>query len=202
MSYVNDYLNATAAVVNTVDRSRIEKMIDGLLEVRGKKGRLFFLGVGGSAANCAHAVNDFRKIGGFEAYAPSDNAAELTARANDEGWNTIFSGWLQCSNLNENDAVMVLSVGGGSKERNISVHIVEALEYARSRGARIFGIVGRKDGYTARAADVCVVMPETLSNMLTPQAEAFQGVIWHLIVSDPRVMQMGNKWETVLTGGK
>jgi len=198
MSYANDYLNATAAIVNTVDCNQIEKIIDMLTTIRSKKGRLFFLGVGGSAANCTHAVNDFRKIGGFEAYSPVDNVAELTARANDEGWNTIFSGWLKGSNLNANDAVVVLSVGGGNKEKNISANIVEALEYAKTKKAKIFGIVGRKDGYTAKVADVCIVMLEGNLTMLTPQAEAFQGIIWHLIVSDPRIMQMGNKWETTL----
>ncbi len=202
MSYVNEYLNATAAIVNEVDRNQIEKLIDMLLTIRSKKGRLFFLGVGGSAANCTHAVNDFRKIGGFEAYAPVDNVAELTARANDEGWNTIFSGWLKGSNLNANDAIVVLSVGGGNKEKNISVNIVEALEYAKTKQAKIFGIVGRKDGYTAKVADVCIIMLEGNPNMLTPQAEAFQGIILHLIVSDPRIMQMGNKWETTLAENK
>ncbi|MCP4652319.1 MAG: SIS domain-containing protein [Candidatus Omnitrophica bacterium] len=199
MSYANDYLKSIVDILNAVDRDQLEEMIALLLDIRKKGGRLFFIGVGGSAANCAHAVNDFRKIGGFEAYSPVDNVAELTARANDEGWSTIFSGWLKGSRLNANDGIMVFSVGGGNKEKNISTNIVEALEYAQSQKAKIFGIVGRTGGYTPKVADVCIVMPASQPNMLTPQAEAFQAIIWHMIVSDPRVMVMGNKWETTLS---
>jgi D-sedoheptulose 7-phosphate isomerase len=154
--------------------------------------------VGGSAGNCSHAVNDFRKIGGFEAYTPLDNVEELTARTNDEGWPTVFEEWLKCSRLNEKDAVFVFSVGGGNRQKNISTNIVQALEYAKNCGAKILGVVGRDGGYTAKVADACVIIPPVNPNTITPHTESFQGLIWHLIVSDPRIMQMGNKWETTV----
>ncbi len=196
MSYVDNYLNEAVAILDKIDRSNIEKMIDLLLAIRQEKGRLFLIGVGGSAGNCSHAVNDFRKIAGFEAYTPADNISELTARTNDEGWHTVFSEWLKGSNLCSKDGVLVLSVGGGSREKDISTNIVYALEYAKNQNARILGIVGRDGGYTAQVADACVVIPPVNPDTITPHTESFQGVIWHLIVSDPRIMQCGNKWET------
>ena len=155
------------------------------------------MGVGGSVGNCIHAVNDFRKLAGIEAYSPAENIAEITARTNDEGWETVFSEWLKCSRLNEKDAVFVLSVGGGSKENNISTNIVNALDVAKEKKAKIMGVVSRDGGYTVKMADACVVVPPINPNTITPHAEAFQGVIWHLIVSDPRMMQIENKWESV-----
>lgn len=181
-----------------MDQSQIESMIEILLEVRKSGGRLFFLGVGGSAGNASHAVNDFRKIGGFEAYAPTDNVSELTARTNDEGWETVFAGWLKGSRLNDRDAVFVFSVGGGSKEKNISANLVFALEYAKKMKAKILGVVGRDGGFTAKVADACVIIPPVNPETITPHSESFQAVIWHLIVSDPRIMQMGNKWESTV----
>lgn len=196
MAYVSDYLKEAKNIIDKIDVSEIEKMISVLIQVRENKGRLFFIGVGGSAGNCSHAVNDFRKIGGFQAYSPVDNISELTARTNDEGWHTVFSEWLRVSSLSDKDAVFVLSVGGGSKERNISANIVYALDYARSQKAKIIGIVGRDGGYTAKFAEACVIIPSVNPNTITPHTESFQAVIWHLIVSDPRIMRMGNKWET------
>ena len=171
-------------------------MIKILLEIRRQGGRLFFLGVGGSAGNCSHAVNDFRKIAGFEAYTPTDNVSELTARTNDEGWNTVFSEWLKGSRLNEKDGVFVFSVGGGDKEKNISANLVHALQYAKAQKSKILGVVGRNGGYTATVADACVIVPMVNADTLTPHTEAFQAMIWHLIASDPRLMMMKNKWES------
>mgnify|MGYP001576762832 CR=1 FL=1 len=196
MSYVADYCREAVEILGKIDQGQIESMISILLNVREKGGRLFFLGVGGSAANCSHAVNDFRKIGGFEAYTPVDNVSELTARTNDEGWTTVFEGWLKGSRLGIRDAVIVFSVGGGSKERNISANLVFALDYAKSQHAKILGIVGRDGGYTARMADACVIVPTVNSATVTPHAESFQAVVWHMIVSDPRIMVMSNKWES------
>ena len=197
MSYIHRYFEEAAVILKTIDQHQVEKMIQVLLQVRSAGGRLFFLGVGGGAGNCSHAVNDFRKIGGFEAYTPTDNVSELTARANDEGWDTTFAGWLKGSRLRAADGVWVFSVGGGSKEKNISVNLVCALEYARAQGAKILGVVGRDGGYTAKVADACVIVPPVAADTVTPHAESFQAVIWHLIVSDPRIMQMSNKWESV-----
>lgn len=197
MSYISDYCREAKRIIETLDQDEIEKIVNILLIVRETAGRLFFLGVGGSAANCSHAVNDFRKIGGFEAYTPVDNVAELTARTNDEGWNTVFEGWLKGSRLNSKDAVFVFSVGGGSKEKNISANLVFALDYAKKQGAKIVGVVGRDGGYTAKVADACVIIPPLNPATITPQSESFQGVVWHMIVSDPRIMTMSNKWESV-----
>ncbi|MBU2044074.1 MAG: SIS domain-containing protein [Candidatus Omnitrophica bacterium] len=202
MLYPEQYLKEAAAIIEKIDRSQIEKMIEVLLKVRSQKGRLFFIGVGGSAGNCSHAVNDFRKIAGFEAYTPVDNISELTARTNDEGWHTVFSQWLKGSNLNTKDCLFVFSVGGGDRERNISVNIVDALDYAKGCKAKIVGVVGHDGGYTAKLADACLTIPVVNPDTITPQTEAFQGVIWHLIVSDPRVMQTGNKWESTLAHNK
>ena len=197
MSHIDQYFEDAIAILKKIDKGQIEKMIEILLNVRKNHGRLFMLGVGGSAGNCIHAVNDFRKIAGIETYSPAENIAEITARTNDEGWETVFSEWLKCSRLNEKDAVFVLSVGGGSKENNISANIVYALDVAKEKKARIMGVVSRDGGYTAKMADACVVVPPINPNTITPHAEAFQGVIWHLIVSDPRMMQIENKWESV-----
>ena len=197
MSYVTDYLSEAKEIIDKIDPAVVEKMIDTLLWIRANKGRLFFLGVGGSAANCSHAVNDFRKIGGIESYTPVDNVPELSARTNDEGWSTVFVEWLKTSHLNANDGVFVFSVGGGDKEKDISANIVYALDYAKEQGARILGVISRDGGYTGQVADACVIIPTVNSSTITPHAEAFQGVIWHMIVSDPRMMVMKNKWESV-----
>ncbi len=197
MSYIQDYCREAATILAALDQDQIEKMINIILDVRKNGGRLFFLGVGGSAANCSHAVNDFRKIGGFEAYTPVDNVAELTARTNDEGWATVFEGWLKGSRLDAKDAVFVFSVGGGSKEKNISANLVYALDHAKKVNAKILGIVGRDGGYTAKVADACVIISSLNPDTVTPQAESFQGVVWHMMVSDPRIMVMSNKWESV-----
>ncbi len=196
MAYVDDYLNEAKAILDRIDKPTIEKIINLLITIRKEKGRLFFLGVGGSAGNSSHAVNDFRKIAGIESYAPTDNVSELTARTNDEGWPTVFSEWLKGSHLGEKDGVFVFSVGGGNKEKNISANIVYALEYAKSQKAKILGVVGRDGGYTAKIADACLVVPTVNPNTVTPHTESFQGLIWHLIVTDPRIMQTSNKWES------
>lgn len=167
-----------------------------LAAVRARGGRLFFLGVGGSAGNCGHAVNDFRKLAGFEAYAPTDNVSELTARTNDEGWETVFVAWLKGSRLRKDDAVFVFSVGGGSLEKNISPNLVRALQYAREIGAAILGVVGRDGGYTKQVADACVVIPTVNAETITPHSEAFQAVVWHLLVSHPTLKAAATKWES------
>lgn len=197
MSYVDRYITEAIEILETIDKDAIEKMIGLILEIREKGGRLFFLGVGGSAANCTHAVNDFRKIGGMECYTPVDNVAELTARTNDEGWHTVFSEWLVGSQLDEDDGIFVFSVGGGNKEKNVSANIVHALEYAKEKGAKVMGVVSRDGGYTGQVADACVIVPTISPDTITPHAEAFQGLVWHLMVSDPRVMAMQNKWESM-----
>lgn len=197
MSFIDQYFEDAKTILDQIDRSQVEQMIQILLDVREKGGRLFLLGVGGSAGNCIHAVNDFRKLAKIETYSPAENIAELTARTNDEGWHTVFSEWLKCSKLNEKDAIMVFSVGGGNKEKNVSANIVYALEYAKQQKARIMGVVGRDGGFTAKSADACVVIPPINAETITPHSEAFQGVIWHLIVADPRMMQIQNKWESI-----
>ena len=197
MSYVNRYLEEAKKILTLLDPQKIEAMIDILLSVREESGRLFFLGVGGSAANCSHAVNDFRKIGGFEAYTPVDNVAELTARTNDEGWDTVFAAWLKGSRLSDKDCVCVFSVGGGSEDKNVSANLVYALRYAQEVNAKIIGVVGRDGGFTAKVADACVIIPTQNHDTITPHAESFQAVIWHLIVSEPRIMHMKNKWESI-----
>jgi D-sedoheptulose 7-phosphate isomerase len=196
MTHSARYLAEVGAIAAAIDAEAVERLVTQLVEVRARGGRLFFLGVGGSAANCAHAVNDFRKIAGFEAYAPTDNVAELTARTNDDGWNTVFSSWLQGSRLRADDAVFVFSVGGGDRERNISANLVQALDYARSIGARILGIVGRDGGYTARMADAVIVVPTATADRITPHTEAFQAVLWHLLVSHPALQQTPTTWES------
>ncbi len=196
MSYARQHLQEVARIVEALDADIIERVADALVAVRDRGGRLFFLGVGGSAANCSHAVNDFRKLAGFEAYTPADNVAELTARTNDEGWDTVFAAWLAGSRLRADDGVFVMSVGGGSLEKNISANLVRALQYAKSVGATIVGVVGRDGGYTATVADACVLVPTVNPETITPHSEAFQAVIWHLLVSHPRLKVMPTKWES------
>ena len=197
MSYTTEYLAEAAQILGRLDRQSIDRIVELLVRVREREGRLFVLGVGGSAANASHAVNDFRKIAQIEAYAPTDNVSELTARVNDDGWETVFAEWLRGSRLGARDMVLVFSVGGGDVERNVSVNLVRALDYARSVGATICGIVGRTGGYTAQIADACVVVPTINAATVTPHAEAFQAVIWHLIVSHPAVRVAEMKWESV-----
>jgi D-sedoheptulose 7-phosphate isomerase len=198
MSYAQVHLNEAMEIIKKTDVSSIEKMADLLATVKTEGGRIFFLGVGGSAGNCSHAVNDFRKIVGIESYAPTDNVSELTARTNDEGWATVFVEWLRTSKLLAKDAVFIFSVGGGNLEKNISPNLVEALKYAKSVGAKITGIVGRDGGYTAQVADVCVVIPTVNAETITPHSEAFQAVIWHLLVSHPRLKENPTKWESAV----
>ena len=197
LDYVRRYLDDTVRIAGAIDAGAIERVAAMLAQVRSRGGRLFFLGVGGGAAHASHAVNDFRKLAGFEAYAPTDNVAELTARANDEGWHTVFSAWLRDSRLRAADAVFVFSVGGGSIERDISVALVRALEFAREAGATIVGIVGRDGGFTARVADACVIVPTVDERAITPHTESFQAVVWHLLVSHPALRVAEGKWESI-----
>jgi D-sedoheptulose 7-phosphate isomerase len=196
MNYSKTHLEEVKAILEKIDTAPVEKMADLMAETKAKGGRLFFLGVGGSAANCSHAVNDFRKIAGIECYAPTDNVSELTARTNDEGWATIFVEWLKTSRLGKNDAVFVMSVGGGSLEKNISPNLVSALQHAKAVGAKILGILGRDGGYTAKVADACCIVPTVNPETITPHAEAFQAVIWHLLVSHPKLKANATKWES------
>jgi D-sedoheptulose 7-phosphate isomerase len=195
--FVNRYLKEIEYIVKKIDASKIEQMITLLVELRRKNGRLFFLGVGGGAANASHAVNDFRKIAGVESYAPTDNVAELTARVNDDGWETSFVNWLVGCNLKKDDAIFVFSVGGGNEEKNISVNIINALKYAHEKGSKILGIVGRDGGYTAKIADACIIIPVTTSDTITPHTESFQAVLWHLIMSHPKMKVSEMKWESI-----
>ena len=196
MSYTVQHLAETTNIIEQIDVEAIELIAQKLSEVKKRRGRLFFLGVGGSAANCSHAVNDFRKIAGIESYAPTDNVAELTARTNDEGWQSVFLEWLKTSNLTSNDAVFVFSVGGGSLEKNISPNLVRAISFAKQLNADVMGIVGRDGGYTATAADACVIIPTVNEQTVTPHAEAFQAVIWHILVSHPLLKSNETKWES------
>jgi len=198
MSYASQHMAEALEIIQKMDISAIEKMADLLATVKAKGGRIFFLGVGGSAGNCSHAVNDFRKIVGIEAYAPTDNVSELTARTNDEGWATVFVEWLKISKLQPKDALFIFSVGGGNLEKNISPNLVEALKLAKSIGAKIIGVVGRDGGYTAQVADVCVIVPTVNTETITPHSEAFQAVIWHLLVSHPKLKVNQTKWESTL----
>jgi D-sedoheptulose 7-phosphate isomerase len=195
-TFARRYLDETTRIAAAVDADAIERLAAALAAVRARGGRLFFLGVGGSAANASHAVNDFRKLAGFEAYAPTDNVSELTARTNDEGWDSSFVEWLKGSRLCARDAVFVLSVGGGSLEKNISSNLVRALQHAKSVGASVFGIVGRDGGFTATVADACAVVPPAADGRVTPHTEAFQAVLWHLLVSHPVLQTTGPKWES------
>ncbi len=196
MGYARAHLAEAARSIQELDADAIERVAERLAAIRKRGGRLFFLGVGGSAGNCSHAVNDFRKIAGFEAYAPTDNVSELTARTNDEGWDTVFEAWLAGSRLRADDGVFVFSVGGGSAEKNISPNLVKALDYAKRIGAAIVGVVGRDGGHTARLADACVIVPTVNPETVTPHAEAFQAVIWHLLVSHPLLKASATKWES------
>ncbi len=198
MSYARQHLNEAIEIIQKIDADAIERMADLLAGIKAEGGRIFFLGVGGSAGNCSHAVNDFRKIVGIESYAPTDNVSELTARANDEGWATIFVEWLKTSKLRASDAVFVLSVGGGNLEKNISPNLVTALNFAKTVGARVTGVVGRDGGYTAKVADVCVVIPTVNAETITPHSEAFQAVVWHLLVSHPKLKAHPTKWESAV----
>lgn len=196
MSFANQYLAETALVVKQLDRARIDRLANTLAQVRHRGGRLFFLGVGGSAANASHAVNDFRKIAAFEAYTPSDNVAELTAWTNDQGWESSYAEWLKGSRLNANDAIVILSVGGGSLEQNTSTNLVRAIQLAKSVGATVTGIVGRDGGATAAHADVCVIVPTVDIERVTPHTESFQMVILHLLVSHPMLKRVQTHWES------
>ena len=198
MNYSQLHLQEAAAIIGKLDVGAIEAMAALLAQLRAGAGRLFFLGVGGSAGNCSHAVNDFRKIVGIEAYAPTDNVSELTARTNDEGWSTVFVEWLKVSRLDSADMVFVFSVGGGNLERNISPNLVSALQHAKEVGAKVLGIVGRDGGYTARVADACIIVPTVNPETITPHAEAFQAVIWHLLVSHPALKRHQTKWESAV----
>jgi D-sedoheptulose 7-phosphate isomerase len=197
MSYTDEYLREVKSIAGRIDSAAIEKMVEILVAIREQNGRLFFLGVGGGAGNASHAVNDFRKIAGIESYSPTDNVAELTARINDDGWETAYSAWLRGSNLNSKDGIFVLSVGGGNQEKSVSVNLVKAVDYARKVGAKVLGIVGRDGGYTGKIADSCVIIPTVNLNTVTPHTEAFQAVVWHLIVSHPRLRAVEMKWESV-----
>jgi D-sedoheptulose 7-phosphate isomerase len=197
MTYARQHLQEAARIIEFLDSDAIERVAEALVRVRTRGGRLFFLGVGGGAGNCSHAVNDFRKLAGFEAYAPTDNVSELTARVNDDGWDTVFAAWLKGSRLRAEDGVFVFSVGGGSVEKNISPNLVHALQYAKAIGATIVGIVGRDGGYTAEVADACVIVPALNPETVTPHTEAFQAVVWHLLVSHPRLKVSPTKWESM-----
>ncbi len=197
MIFADQYLQEVEDVARRLDRDAIENVAKILADVRSGGGRLFILGVGGSAGNASHAVNDFRKIVGMEAYAPTDNVSELTARTNDEGWATVFAAWLQTSRLTSRDALLVLSVGGGNLEKNVSPNLVAALDVAKAVGARILGVVGRDGGYTAKVADACVLIPTVNAEHTTPHSEAFQAIVWHLLVSHPALKTHATKWESV-----
>jgi len=198
MSFTKHYLSEASEILSQIDVAAIDRVIGKLQDVGRQGGRLFILGVGGSAANASHAVNDFRKICGIEAYSPTDNVSELTARTNDEGWETVFAQWLRGSRLNARDLVMVLSVGGGDLDRNISPNLVRALQYAKEVHATVVGIVGRDGGYTARVADACVIVPTVNAQTVTPHSEAFQSVIWHLLVSHPALKSHATRWESAI----
>ena len=197
MSYITRYVEEATTILQKLDQAAIERVVHELVELRSRGGRLFILGVGGSAANASHAVNDFRKIVGIEAYAPTDNVSELTARVNDDGWESTFASWLKVSRLSSRDGILVFSVGGGDLERNISPNLVRALELAQEVGATILGVVGRTGGYTAKVATACVLIPVISQDTVTPHAEAFQAVVWHLIVSHPSLLASSMKWESV-----
>jgi D-sedoheptulose 7-phosphate isomerase len=194
MTHTKSFLTEVKRICEDISCDSIEGMIDELIALRARKGRLFLMGVGGSAGNCSHAVNDFRKLCGIEAYSAADNVSELTARANDEGWDTIFSGWLEASNLNSPDAILIFSVGGGDIERHVSTNIVKAVNFAKSRGTKVLGIVGKDNGYTALHGDVVVIVPQVNASRITPLSEAFQSVVWHCLVSHPKLQIRQTKW--------
>lgn len=197
MSFAATFLEEAGNIINRLDAAQIETMATKLASLRELNGRLFFLGVGGGAGHASHAVNDFRKLAGFECYAPTDNVSELTARINDEGWDGAFTAWLKGSRLSDRDGLFVFSVGGGNAEKNVSVNLVRALEHAKKVGAKVFGVVGRDGGYTAKVADACVIVPTVSDQRVTPHTEAFQAVVWHLLVSHPALQVQATKWESV-----
>jgi len=197
LQFLEQYFKETAQVAQALDLEILDRIVERLSRLRDDAGRLFLIGVGGSAGNCSHAVNDFRKLTGIEAYTPVDNVSELTARINDEGWETVFVEWLRVSRLSERDVLFVLSVGGGNRERNISANLVAAVDFAKSQRADVLGIVGRDGGYTRKAGDAVLIVPTVNPGNVTPHTEAFQAVIWHAIVCDPRLMRQSNKWEGV-----
>jgi D-sedoheptulose 7-phosphate isomerase len=194
--FAAQYLNEAKQIIDQLDTAAMEKMTQLLVNLRERGGRLFLVGVGGGAGHAGHAVNDFRKLAGIESYSPSDNISELTARTNDEGWDTTYSAWMRVSKLSSNDMLFVFSVGGGDLEKNISPNIVRAVSYAKEVGANVIGVLGRDGGYTASVADACVVVPTVNKDMVTPHTESFQALVWHLLVSDPRLQMMSNKWES------
>lgn len=198
MTFTQQFLEEVSAIVKKIDTQAVDRLVALLAKTRASGGRLFILGVGGSAGNASHAVNDFRKITGIEAYAPTDNVSELTARTNDEGWSTVFERWLRVSRLHANDMLLVFSVGGGNLEKHVSPNLVEALKYAQTVGTKIGGIIGRDGGYTATVADACVLIPVVNTAHITPHSEAFQAVVWHLLVSHPDLKQEQTKWESVV----
>jgi len=198
MSYAQQHLNESIEIIQKMDVAAIEKMADLLVQLKLDDGRIFFLGVGGSAGNCSHAVNDFRKIVGIESYAPTDNVSELTARTNDEGWASIFVEWLKVSKLAAKDMLFIFSVGGGNLEKNISPNLVEALKFAKTVGAKVIGVVGRDGGYTAQDADACVIVPTVNADNITPHSEALQALVWHLLVSHPKLKANQTKWESTV----
>ena len=193
-NHIATYFSQVKLIADQINKDEIRKLAEALLKIREKEGRLFFLGVGGSAGNCSHAVNDFRKLCGIESYAPTDNVSELTARINDDGWDVALAAWLKASRLDENDAIFILSVGGGNSEKNVSVNLIRAIEYAKQKNAAVFGIVGRDGGYTKKAGDVVVVVPVVDEKLVTPHSEAFQAVVWHCLVSHPMLQIQATKW--------
>ena len=197
MNYSSQHLNEAIKVIEQIDAQKIEEMVKILIKVRENDGRLFFLGVGGSAGNCSHAVNDFRKIVGIESYAPTDNVSELTARTNDEGWDSIFSEWLKTSKLKKNDCLFIFSVGGGNLEKNVSTNLIKAIDYAKEVEAKILGVVGRDGGYAYKNSNSVLIVPVVNAENITPHTEAFQAVIWHLIVSHPLLKKNQTKWESI-----
>ncbi len=192
--HVNNYFYCIGSIAKLIDKKKIQKLAEEIFKVKKKRGRLFFLGVGGSAGNCSHAVNDFRKICNIESYCPTDNVSELTARINDEGWETSFQEWLKSSNLSKKDAIFIMSVGGGNLKKKISVNLIKSLSFAKKRNSKIFGIVGRKDGYTFKHADVCIDIPNINNKLITPFSESFQAVVWHCLVSHPILQDNKTKW--------
>jgi D-sedoheptulose 7-phosphate isomerase len=196
IEYIDSYLTESVEIISKLDKKEIGKSVNILLDTKNKEGRLFILGVGGSAANASHAVNDFRKIGGIESYTPTDNVSELTARTNDDGWDTVFVNWLKGSRLNEKDCILVFSVGGGNVEKNVSVNLVKALQFSKEVKAKIIGIVGRDGGFTKKIADSCILIPVVNSDTITPHSEAFQAVVWHMLVTHPAIKANEMKWES------
>jgi D-sedoheptulose 7-phosphate isomerase len=195
MSHAQQYLAEACEIARRIDHEAIERIAEGLAGLRATGGRLFLLGVGGSAANCSHAVNDFRKLCGIEAYTPTDNVSEITARTNDDGWDTVFAAWLAVSRANERDAIFVMSVGGGDAENNVSVNLVRAVDEAKRRGLTIYGVVGRQGGYTKQIGDIVLVIPTVNAARVTPHTEAFHAIVWHCLVSHPALQTVANKWE-------